>query len=256
MNPERARYCERCERAPGSCLACGGAPDERVGQTQIRWSAACPTETRTKLRAEIAEIKPQRRASRIGPRAARATWERRGERALAAPDVPELTDTNRAYHRHVVRVYYRSMGDEILCFESRGLTEAESHTLHGAHARRRDVFGKKIGAPGSDALDAELHWQDDDAGIPPVGYGARLVTLPSQRAEPVEVIDAGEAPAPEAPAPEAIFPVTEGYRGEISVDPACGHPKHKSNADTMTAWCTPAGELPLDRAAKGLAPYV
>ncbi len=32
--------------------------------------------------------------------------------------------------------------------------------------------------------------------------------------------------------------------------------KHNSHADTMTAWCTPAGQLPLDVAARNALPAV
>lgn len=211
---ERAQTWKRCERAPGSCLACGAAPDERIGQTEIRWSTACPEDTRAKLRTEIAEIKPQRHASRIGPRAARAAWERRGERALAAPDRAPNTG-RRARDPWTVRVYYRSMGGEILCFDVQALTADESLALESecAQVTRWDGRANVAHPPlRSDAIDAD-RWRSSSP-VPPIRHGARLVTLPSQRTEPVEVIDAGEAPAPEVPILHALYVAHAG-------DPFC-----------------------------------
>ncbi len=147
-------------------------PDIMVGQLALWWGPEVPADQRASILDEMRAIRPQqRRAPQPRPTAARAAWERRGAAHLDAPDAPVITDANRRYHRHAVRVYYRSMADKVLCFEAHGLTEGESSELY-SECRR------------SDAYDAQL-WHEDDDERPPFRHGARLVVLPSQDPTPV-----------------------------------------------------------------------
>jgi len=177
---------------------------ERVDQTEIRWSATCPVEKREEIRAKMRAIKP-RRTVRINHRRARRDWEAQGTRALAALERVEPR------HSWTVRVYYRSQNDELLCFEATDLTESQATVLHSECSRwNRPNPDWHRGMPSnlryrscdpqrSDAYDADCwhagSWQSGVWTSHPsvasngIRHGARRVILPSQRTEPVEVID-------------------------------------------------------------------
>ena len=166
------------------------------GQVEIRWygrhgvnpAVGIPLaseEQRAELREEIAAIRTRRRASaRPNYERARAEAERHGAAVLAKQD-----DAHASRVPWTVRIYYRSLGDELLCFEVTGLTERAAKTLTAAH-RQVDAevaWGRrrKVSAPGSDAYDAE-QWPAHRSA-PSIRHGARLVVLRSQRTEHVAV---------------------------------------------------------------------
>ncbi len=148
--------------------------DAQIGQLSLWWRPTVADDQRAQILAKLHAIKPNRRCTRIRHGAARAVWERRGAACLDAPDATELTDRNRRSHRHVVRVYYRSIGDELLCFEAHDLTDREATSLRDSLPRT-----------------ATERWKADDSEekIPAIRQGARLVVLPSQRTDPVQVIE-------------------------------------------------------------------
>ena len=171
------------------------------GQVEIRWygqhgvgpaggSPHTSEEQRTELRDAIAALRTRRQQpARPNHDRARAEAERHGADVLAKPD-----DVHASRVPWTVRIYYRSMGDEVLCFEATGLTERAAKTLAAAHRQiDAEVAGgrrRKVSAPGSDAHDAE-QWPAHRPA-PPIRHGARLVVLPSQRTDPVEVADGGD----------------------------------------------------------------
>ena len=128
---------------------------EILGQMTIMYVSGMPELARDEVRKEILAIQPRQRARRrVNPTSARAAHERRGAANLEQPDM--VVDP---YAPHVVRIYYRSMADELLCFETT-LPSARAHALASEH------YGSQI-------------WS---VSAPPFAImnGARLVILPSQ----------------------------------------------------------------------------
>ena len=123
--------------------------------------------------------------------------EKTGTTVLEHPDRSEARSKG-----VVVRVYYRSEGGEVLCFDTAPLTEGQAEELENEHRERAypqafdaatRKWTKRPGSWGiSDALGTERRtWKLLDTGsaageAPPPRAGARLVVLPSQsRACPV-----------------------------------------------------------------------
>lgn len=175
-------------------LTCGDA------QLMLGWARAASPEARQATRDAIAAMTPTRRGRRpsVKPARARALAEATGERNLRAPDAHEA---NRA-RTYAARVYYRSEGGEILAFEVRNLTWQGAYELRSVHGARRDTRWDKASerwtetlTTTSDAYDAEAwdtRWENEKLRVPreadpPLQHGARLVVLPSQRPEAVEV---------------------------------------------------------------------
>lgn len=150
--------------------------DAQVGQMSLWWRPEVTDDQRAQILAKMHAIKPhRRRPRRLDHGAARAAWERRGAACLDAPDVHEVPEAKRRSHRHVVRVYYRSMGDELLCFEAHDLTEHAASTLCSSLRGTAETVSWRSDAP------------EDKS--PALRHGARLVVLPSQRRNPVQVIE-------------------------------------------------------------------
>jgi hypothetical protein len=158
---------------------------------EIRWSASANDERRTALRADIIAVKPVGRARRLSHDAARAAFERRGERILATPDA----EVRR--RPWVARVYYVSIGGELLCFEAE-MSEQAATALSSECRRIRNPdawTGGTVGSPRSDSYDAEAFPATPrERKLHPIRHEARLVVLPSQRVEPVQVDEVDEDP--------------------------------------------------------------
>jgi hypothetical protein len=159
-------------------------PDERVGQMSLWWSPAATPERRAEVLTELRALAPARRGT---PRAPRVSLESRGTRALAAPD--HDAPSHRALAgRYIVRVWYTSEGGEELCFDTHPLTEADANELE-LHCATGDHVAHRFRAL---RPSPELH--PVDAPWPPEPKYARLVVLPSQRADTHAAIDGGTAP--------------------------------------------------------------
>ena len=143
-------------------------PDDttKFGNTTIRWGAGVAQDVRDATLAKMQAIKPSRpRRTRVNHELARKQAESRGAAVLARTDAPEAHERANLW----IRVYYRSMGGEILAFEHGPLRSGE-------YNRCRD------GLQNSDSLGYDV-WQGTESR--PVRSGARVVVLPSQRAESV-----------------------------------------------------------------------
>lgn len=133
---------------------------------QITWDPECPQDKRDEIAAKMAAIKPRVRRP-ISHARARALAESRGERALSKPDSP-VPD-----YGCIVRIYYRSMGGELLAFDAGPVTYSEASTLRALH----DPEGNWGRCQLSDAVGADVYGVDQERDL---RHGARLVTLPSQ----------------------------------------------------------------------------
>lgn len=106
--------------------------------------------------------------------------ERRGLAYLASPE-PEVS--KRATHK--CRVYYTSEGGELLCFDSGPLTPFMAQKMADSLPPQREWKGGYYGRGySSDAIACHV-LPLDYAG--PTLAGARLVTLPSQMNQPVQM---------------------------------------------------------------------
>lgn len=132
---------------------------------------------------KIAAVRPLRRAGRPSPERARAVFEAAGARALAEDDRSAAS----ASARWLVRVYYRSAGGEILCFDAGPFARQTADRVAGLHAARQIFVEKRDRRTGAgmyqdhpdDPPSAEVLRVADAGAIAP-GHSARLVVLPSQ----------------------------------------------------------------------------
>jgi hypothetical protein len=128
--------------------------------------------------------------------------EERGEVALAERQIdPSATPDDKA--RCIVRIYYRSIGGEILACDSAPLSVSAANALErdmDTNALERDMDDVTSGALGTE------RYRAGDVG--PLRSGVRLVTLPSQVREPVVVVDPGAPEVCEAP-PAPILTLCE-----------------------------------------------
>jgi hypothetical protein len=143
----------------------------KFGNTTIRWGAGVASDKRAEVLAKMQAIRPSKaRRVKISHDNARAAAEERGERALAQPDATEPSQRANT----VVRVYYRSMGDELLAFDAGPM-------------RRCDAYRLTSSIP--EAVDWDVFQGTQERHL---RSGARLVVLPSQRTESAEVESASE----------------------------------------------------------------
>ncbi len=190
------------------------------GQIAIAWRPALDSRAFANVPDTIAErdavlvamrtIKTTRRARpRPNHERARAKLEARGLDALELPDRDPATPAR----KWIVRVYYRSEGDELLCFDAGPLTVQAADAL-ASEFTTRQIFNP---AKGKRRLKSEPMYIDDPHAPGPsaekflrdeIGpdaiaqgrcrapsHGARLVVLPSQAFRPVEVCAEPEAAA-------------------------------------------------------------
>lgn len=198
--PERRRsaFAHPTYRAEGEhlvCLACGAA-----------FSPVAPHLPRTAQRAlrDTLQTPRKRRAPR---RAGASSLETAGLAALTAPATPAPRSATMG-----VRFYYHSEGGEVLAFDAGPLTPDAARRLLDAHTtahyeqtgvgfRGRAVFGY-VRRPTSDCASAVLiTWRDRRPAGPILGAGAignaacaapegaRVVVLPSQATDPVQVVE-------------------------------------------------------------------
>ena len=194
--------CLTCHRTgtgdvPGRCPSCDSESDERHGpigltvklteQCTLRLAVSVTAETREALLRKaraIRSAKPRRDRPRDYARALELAQER-GEEAIRARQ-PDLSAPDDDKRRCIVRIYYRSIGGEILACDSAPLS------VCAANALERDMDDEASWALGTERFRA------GDVG--PLRSGARLVTLPSQVRDPVVVVD-GTAEVTEVPVP-------------------------------------------------------
>lgn len=140
-------------------------PDtDTVGPCTIRWSPTSTPETRAGLLAKMRHIPKHRARPAVNHDRARSLADRHGAAILEG-----TTDAPPASARCMVRVYYRSMGGEILAFDAGPMTP------NAADRMQRQC---------TEALDTDRFALGESKSLM---RGARLVVLPSQRAEPVQV---------------------------------------------------------------------
>ena len=94
---------------------------------------------RARVERALASFKPTTRP-RAMRKPSRRTIEAAGERALTAKDAP-LAERDTYY---IVRVYYRSAGDEILAFETARLTRGERDAIEAEIARAGMALGRDV----------------------------------------------------------------------------------------------------------------
>jgi hypothetical protein len=144
----------------------------------IRWGAGVSPEAREELLARAAKLGKAKRVRAYKPNypKERELAEGRGLRTIQADDLPEATPGA----VWIVRIYYRSMGGEILACETDPITGA-------AATRLETEYGGGSCGP-SDALGTDKYRAGDPKHITPLWKGARRVTLPSQGAGAVETL--------------------------------------------------------------------
>jgi hypothetical protein len=165
-------------------------------QCVIRWGAGVTAETREALLRKMAAIRPAKPHRDRAPNYARALGLAggRGEGNLLsrvlAPDEPWDGSW-------MLRIYYESMGGDILCFEAGAMSSQAAISMERSATM---------------ALGVDRYRADQPGRIPPLWKGARRVTLPSQVRDPVVLVDPGppecEAPLPlvEATPPPTVTP--------------------------------------------------
>ena len=157
-----------------------------AAQYSLRFFPSASDEDRATTAAAIAAVRPFK-----APRQRREpdALERRGAKALAAPDAPSSKRTTT-----VLRIYYRSEGGEVLAFATPALTGAEASAITYDLAMS-DALGWVAleelpgGRVREDAQPSETfraaHRRAPLTAFDGAIKGARLVTLPSQRMETV-----------------------------------------------------------------------
>lgn len=197
------------------------------GQVALRWSKELDYRAfsnepgtiaeRDGIIAEMQSIRYRQRTPRVDHARARAKLERAGLDTLELPDRDPPTPAR----RWIVRVYYRSEGGELLCFDAGPLTVQAADKL-ASEFQTRQIFNP---AKGKRRLKNEPMYIDDPNAPGPsaekfdraeIGadaiaqgryrkpnHGARLVVLPSQqhRQREPEV-----EPCPECGSPELCRP--------------------------------------------------
>jgi hypothetical protein len=209
--------CLTCHRTgtgdvPARCPTCNSESDDRHGpialtikvtdQCTLRLAVNVTAESREAILRRMARIRPSKphRDRPVDYVKALELAEERGEVAPAERQIdPGATPDDKA--RCIVRIYYRSIGGEILACDSAPLS------MSAANALERDMDDVTSWALGTE------RYRAGDVG--PLRSGVRLVTLPSQVRDPVVVVDPGapevcEAPPPMPEAPPApILPLCE-----------------------------------------------
>lgn len=158
------------------------------GQTEITWAKhpvgdpATVESERVRIVSAIETLKTLRRTLRVNHAKARERFEARGLAAMAERSTPHAAPT------HVVRIYYVSQGDELLCFDAGPMSLRAAATL--ASETDRDS-GVRRGMHGQRDVVAEVIDTRKGPIKPP--KGARLVVLPSQMHERGEVASVATA---------------------------------------------------------------
>lgn len=186
--------CLTCHRTgtdipvPARCPSCNSESDDRHGpialtvqiteQCTLRLAVSVTPEDREALLRKARAIRPAKPHRDRPHDYAKALdlAEGRGEESMWArqPDLDAPADDKR---RCIVRIYYRSMGGEILACDSAPLSVSAANTLE------RDMDDDTSWALGTE------RYRAGDVG--PLRSGVRLVTLPSQVRDPVVVVDPG-----------------------------------------------------------------
>lgn len=204
--------CLTCHRTgtdipvPARCPSCNSEGDDRHGpialtvqiteQCTLRLAVSVTAETRDTLLRKARAIRPAK-PHRDRPHDYSEALElagERGEESIRArqPDLDAPADDKR---RCIVRIYYRSMGGEILACDSAPLSVSAANTLE------HDMDDVTSWALGTE------RYRAGDVG--PLRSGVRLVTLPSQVRDPVVVVDPGTLEAIDAPTLTLCEPAAE-----------------------------------------------
>lgn len=130
--------------------------------TPARYPVGDPATIEQDIRRKLAAVRtPNKRAPKIDAKALEAAGERALTRAPAAPLKRQV----------VVRIYYRSMGDEILACDT------EPMSPQAAQQMRSDVCAHRSQSTETSAIDATIESVD---GPRHLDHNARLVVFPSQ----------------------------------------------------------------------------
>ena len=202
-------------------------------QCVIRWGAGVTAETRDALLRKMARIRPTRPHRDRAPNYDRALElaGERGEIALRARQ-PDLSAPADDKARHIVRIYYRSMGGEILACDSAPLGTA------AANALERDMNDDTSWSLGTERYYVGF--------VGALRSGARLVILPSQVPDPVVVVDPGP---PDAPILTLCAP-SDGYEPEDSRETAAAEAYAASLIQPRRIFNTYHGEMMAKRTAR------
>lgn len=163
-------------------------------------------EVREQFARDVLAIKPLRRPGRVKPERARALIEAAGARAIATPD-REPPANGRKW---LVRIYYYSDGGELLCFDAGPYHRQTADRVASEHAARMDFVPlldekprrkarklEEMYRPHPDDPPSAEVFDRDEVGADAIAqdryrkpnHGARLVVLPSQQHNPVQVCD-------------------------------------------------------------------
>ena len=143
-------------------------------------------ERREEFARDVLAIKPlRRRSSKVDHARARARLEAAGSKAIAEADraTPEELASSKG-RKWLVRIYYWSEGGELLCFDAGPYHRATADRVAGEHARQ-DYRPRQSSPPSAEVFDRDQVGADAIAqgDVRRPVRGARLVVLPSQRAE-------------------------------------------------------------------------
>ena len=142
-------------------------------------------ERREEFARDVLAIKPlRRRSSKVDHARARARLEAAGSKAIAEADraTPEELASSKG-RKWLVRIYYWSEGGELLCFDAGPYHRATADRVAGEHARQ-DYRPRQSSPPSAEVFDRDQRARAIAQGdVRRPVRGARLVVLPSQRAE-------------------------------------------------------------------------
>lgn len=161
-------------------------------------------ERREEFARDVLAIKPlRRRSSKVDHARARARLEAAGSKAIAEADraTPEELASSKG-RKWLVRIYYWSEGGELLCFDAGPYHRATADRVAGEHAapqdfvpdetpRRKPRKLEEMYRPRQSSPPSAEVFDRDQVGADAIAQGdvrrpvrgARLVVLPSQRAE-------------------------------------------------------------------------
>lgn len=142
-------------------------------------------ERREEFARDVLAIKPlRRRSSKVDHARARARLEAAGSKAIAEADraTPEELASSKG-RKWLVRIYYWSEGGELLCFDAGPYHRATADRVAGEHAPQ-DYRPRQSSPPSAEVFDRDQRARAIAQGdVRRPVRGARLVVLPSQRAE-------------------------------------------------------------------------
>ncbi len=136
----------------------------RAARVSVTFASGVTPEDKARVLASVAKIATERRSA---PRRRVKSREAAGERALAAT-LPDAGD-----RPCIVRITYRSMGDEMLACDSEPMTPVAARRM------AREINGRGRGRTRTAVVESSAEVFPVD-GIKSLARGVRLVVFPSQ----------------------------------------------------------------------------